>query len=410
MTKKLQQRFITVGMLSALVVVIIVMCIINFANHFQNISQADSMLSYLVENDGDFPGNLPSAEPDIPNYEAASPETYYSTRFFSVWIKDGTIEKINTQSIAALSQSEVEEYALYVYNNDKSGGYLDEYRYSVSSKGDQTLIVFLDCLQTRTSEKRIMTLSVIIAVGALLCIFILLYLFSKRVVAPIAESSEKQKRFITDASHELKTPLAVLLANTEIIEAQNGTSEWTESSRHQIDRMTQLVGQLMTLASLNEVEENVQLEETDITELISSEVTPFKAVAANKGKTLSSDIALDMHGKVNIKHLREVTSILVDNAIKYSDENGEIKISAYINQKKHTLNMSVSNPCESANKDEVSHFFDRFYRTDSSRSRETGGSGIGLSIASAVAQTYNGKLSAKCSDEKIITFNLILPI
>ena len=270
------------------------------------------------------------------------------------------------------------------------------------------LIVFMDATNRIYHIRDIQLFSVLSSIFCFIVFFALISVFSDRAIKPTIEAYEKQKRFITDAGHELKTPLAIISANTEVIEAMDGKSEWTESILNQVKRLSGLVNDLITLARLEEAEEHgdVATEELDFSAKVKEVFDAFHPVITQQGKHFSADIAENIIIKANTKSIHELVSILVDNAVKYCDDNGTISV-ALSRQKKYAV-FAVTNDYKDGENVDYTKFFDRFYREDSSRNSAKAGYGIGLSMAENIVSIHKGKISAGFSDGKI-TFTVQLP-
>ena len=248
--------------------------------------------------------------------------------------------------------------------------------------------------------------SVLVGVFALLAMFILVFLFSGQAVAPVVESLEKQKRFITDAGHELKTPLAVISANVDVLELESGKSEWSSSIKNQVKRMNSLVKNLLTLSRMDEERMHVVFSDFDMSKAVKETSESFEAIAESRNKKYLMDIedGINITGDKNA--IVQLTSLLLDNSMKYSSENGSIHV---LLSKDKNIVLEVSNTCDYIPDGNLDRLFDRFYRADSSRSRESGGYGIGLSVARAIANSHGGEIEALRSGDRIIRFVVTLP-
>lgn len=240
-------------------------------------------------------------------------------------------------------------------------------------------------------------------------VLILMILLSKHIVRPFSENYEKQKRFITDAGHEIKTPITIINADTEVLEMDTGPNEWIDDIRVQTERLSHLTKDLIYLARIEEGENRTQMIEFPLSELISETAVSFQAPARKDSKTFTIQIEplLSLYG--DEENIRKLVSILLDNALKYSDENGHIQLT--LEKKGKHVQLTVSNTTQDKlNKEQLTHLFDRFYRMDASRNSETGGYGIGLSIAQAVVQMHKGTISVTAVGEHKIQFTILLPI
>jgi signal transduction histidine kinase len=240
--------------------------------------------------------------------------------------------------------------------------------------------------------------------------FILVYLFSGKAVAPVVESLEKQKHFITDAGHELKTPLAVISANVDVLELESGKSEWTTSIRGQIKRMNGLVKNMLTLSRMEEDNIHVVFSDVDMSMTIVESSANFAAIAESRGLKYNIDIAEDVHITGDKNAINQLASLLIDNAMKYASEKGSVNVYLTSDERKKKAVLEVTNTCDCIPEGNLDRLFDRFYRADSSRSRDTGGYGIGLSVARAIATSHGGTIEAKRDGDHIIRFIVVLPI
>ncbi len=424
MIKRLRRRFITIAMVSIGIVLFIIMATINIANYISVNTSADERLDLIASYGGTMPGMskdgggppaLPSddAREDFrKSYKTLSAETPFNTRYFTVNISsDGTVTEAGLDHIAAISEADAEEIATSLYERDQTSGFYDYYKYTCIESTDQngnpsTLYIFLDCQNELHTFRYFLIASILISLGGLFFVFLLVLFFSKIMLRPITESYAKQKRFITDASHEIKTPLTIIDANTEIIEMEHGEDEWTTSIRNQITRLTELTNKLVFLSRMDE--ENNQITKLDfsLSDAVSETAEPFLAVAQSKGKELKLSIEKGISYTGDESQIRQVVSLLLDNAIKYSTESGSIQLTLKTGGKGRILEVwNTSDDIAQGNQDVL---FERFYRNDASRNSKTGGHGVGLSVVQAIVQAHKGKISAKSDDGKSIRFTLTL--
>ena len=239
-----------------------------------------------------------------------------------------------------------------------------------------------------------------------LLILIPVYWLSKWAIRPIATNMQKQKQFITDAGHELKTPLAIISANTEVLEMCEGENEWLTSIKNQTVRMDGLVKNLVTLAKADESKIKRQTAKFNLSKAVSETASGFETAAKLANRNFAINVTESIYYRGEESELRQLISILCDNAIKYSDEQGIISLNLYKSGKSVVIEMY--NTCEYVDPESVKSIFDRFYRADQSRSRETGGYGIGLSIAKAIVERHRGKIRAFTNGTTAITFKIVL--
>lgn len=408
MIKKLQRKFIMITMLSLLAVITLLVGTINIVNIYTTNKTADNLLMVLSENDGQFPDeNRPHMnERNIRKPEQfMSPETRFETRYFSVEVdEDGSITEIDTGHIAAISSDEAKTYAEQVIKNNKRTGFCDSYKYLVSIDEDETTIVFLDCTKDINTITSFLWVSCLVAVASLLLVFLLVSILSSRAVRPVIKNIEKQKQFITDAGHEIKTPLSIINANTDVIEMENGVSEWTKSTKNQITRLSGLVANMLTLSKIDEGGESLVFMDISLSDEVASALEPFLLIAEQRQIYFDINISPGIHIHADANSINELVSILTDNALKYVSEDGKINLTLLTSGKSKIF--SISNTCDEPAEKDLSRLFDRFYRSDASRSRQSGGYGIGLSVAQAIVQAHNGKISAEYMNGKM-TFTVI---
>ena len=440
MVNKLRKKFVITAMLSLLVILITMIAVINVVNIYQIKKDADSLLLTLTTNDGFFPGmrddiKRPPSDTAIdgtqepkfdkntqnPGFNPAfdpssfdklkdmhSMEMPYQSRYF--WVKfdeSGTVTETNTMHVAAITEETATEYANDIYASSKNKGYSHSYRYMKGELSDGgSIIVFLDISTSTINAHKLLGQSLLIGTFTLIAMFILVFLFSGQAVAPVVESLEKQKRFITDAGHELKTPLAVISANVDVLELESGKSEWTSSIKNQVNRMNSLVKNLLTLSRMDEERMRVVYSDFDMSSTIKDTADSFEAIAEAKNKIYKTFIEDGIHIIGDKNSISQLTSILLDNAMKYSSENGVINV---ILSKDKNIVLEISNTSDCIPTGNLDRLFDRFYRADSSRSRETGGYGIGLSVAKAIAISHGGTIEALRQGDKTIRFVVTIP-
>ena len=426
MFKKLRIKFIALSMASLLIVLLLIMGTINIMNHRHVVQQADETLALLAENGGSFtmePPMKPEGDgaPFEQDAEAAqrfdkahkgfSAETPYESRYFSVLLDEsGSALSVDTGRIAAVDSLTAVQYAQQVYESGKTQGFLDDYRYLVSAEDGGTRVIFLDCGRSLDNFQSFLFASAGVSLLGFLAVGALIVAFSGRIVRPVAESYEKQKRFITDAGHEIKTPLAIINADAEVLEMDLGEdNEWLQDIRKQTQRLAGLTNDLVYLSRMEEAQKSVEHIDFSISDVVAEQAQSFRALAKTQGKTFTEDITPLLTLCGDEKAVRQLTSILLDNAVKYSPEGGEIRLK--LEKQGRSLALSVYNDANvPVPRDSMTKLFDRFYRTDPSRSSETGGHGIGLSIAKAIVTAHRGKITAATEDEKSLTITATFPL
>ncbi len=501
MIKKLKRRFIMLAMASLIVMLSVIVAGMNILNYNSVVSSADDTLEMLSNNRGRLPllfdddyddyydgyyedmGDI--FESMMPRYDTdddtddntdSDSDTgdgpkapYYKedrggrapswmsrdeaeeTRYFTV-LEDssGNAVVINTDRIYAVDGQEAVRYADKAIASGHEKGFMGDYRYAVSDEGSYTRVTFLDCGRSLDAFREFLRASILMSIVGLLLLFAVICYFAGRIVRPVAESYEKQKRFITDAGHEIKTPLAIIKANIDIMrmdiedleeaagveseldpeqtcrdieeagtEASSGQDDTDASSLikaagslneslsdidGQVDRLTTLTNDLVYLSRMEEDGNTLTMTEIPVSDIVSETVDSFDALAQEKKKTIAADITpmLSMNG--SSKEIEKLVSILTENALKYSPEGDTIGVS--LTREGKNIVLEVRNRTHNPVKDEdLAHVFERFYRTDKSRNSAEGGHGIGLSVASAIVTAHNGKIRARSGDgnEFIVT-------
>lgn len=447
MLRKLRRKFIAIAMLSVSIVLIAIVGTINVANYISTNQALDARLSLIADNGGTFPdmkpeapsGEVPQsgesqkpedapddteerfsgdgtkasdtrqAPPAMNDLEkhGISQESPFDTRYFTVTIsEDGTVESVNVGNIASISADTAEEYAKELYEKGKTSGFLTDYKYIAVTEDGATMYVFLNCQREISTMKTYILASMGIGALGLVIVFGMIWLFSGIVLKPVSESYEKQKRFITDASHEIKTPLTIIDANTEVLEMMEGENEWTVSTRKQIARLTSLTEKLVFLSRMDEDATRLEKLSFSLSDAMLDTAEGFQSVARTKGKTLELDVAEGIDYVGDEKSIRQMLSLLLDNAMKYSNEHGMIRVTLKASGRNKVI--TVWNTTDTIEKGKLDILFERFYRMDASHNSKTGGFGIGLSVVYAIVNAHKGKITAKSEDGKSILFTITL--
>ncbi len=415
--QKIRLKFIMIAMSSFFVVMIFTGFMVNIANVLSVRRQARTMLNYLVETGGEIWITETDDEESGDSKETVDTsslpkEFRYSTRYFAIFFdEEGNVVQVKDSYISALDEESEIAMAEDALDNFFKFNQIGDYYYQVASYGDDaTIVAFLDMsLQTEINDSVIRSTVLICAAGFLIT-FIIVLLFSNKAIQPEIENAARQKQFITNASHELKTPLAVIRANTELIEMLSGENEWTQSTMRQVDHMNGLIQNLVMIARAEEEEDKNLLIEVDVTRAVRETVEPFMSLATQEHKELGMELTEDVFMIANGSKIRQLTSILVDNAIKYCDENGQIKVGLEPIRRGKNIRLTVSNTYEAGVNVDYTKFFDRFYREDQSHNKSTeekGGYGIGLSMAESICKSYHGSIGASWSGG-VITFTCVL--
>ena len=412
MIYRLQKKFILICTVSVLLVIALVFGVILMLSVSSMNKNVDLLADRVSEGGGRFPSSFDELPPPdrIPpksnqNFGFISPETPFSTRHFSVFFdSSGRVERTLTESIYAINADTAIEYAQGALKSGNERGWISSYRYKVISFDKGYGVVFVDGSMIRSAMMQAMTIAGIVLLGCAALVLILIFLLSKKAVKPIAESYEKQRRFVTDANHELKTPLTLIMANVEIAELELGKNEWLDDIRAEGHRMAELVNQLVALSRMDEYGQQINVTEVDFGELVSDTVSEFEILARDKKKTLSASIDTDIICFGDEALLHRLVGILLDNAVKYCDVGGEISVTL---RKGKRVILSVENTYSAVDEIELSRLFDRFYRADKARSY-SGGYGVGLSMAKAIVENHKGEISSYKKDASHIGFKVVI--
>ena len=410
MIKKLRMKLIAASMASLLIVLLIIEGIIGMLNYNKIVTEADRVLEILGENEGQLPKMdlYPKKDNDIPRRKGrqSSSEFPYESRFFSVLMdEEGKVISSDTGKITIVDSDAAIEYAQTIWDKGSKKGFIENYRYYVCESESDIRIIFLDCGRSLSTFHDFIITGVIVSVIGLVSVLILMIFVSGRIVKPFLENYEKQKRFITDAGHELKTPLTIIDADTEVLEMDFGENEWLADIQTQTKRMADLTNNLILLSRMEEEWKKELMIEFPLSDVVEETVGAFQSLARTQNKTLNSNIKPLIVMKGDEKAIRQLVTILLDNAVKYSDEGGKIEVS--LEKQKNRIHLSVFNTTEWISREHLDHLFDRFYRTDSSRNSRTGGYGLGLSIAAATVNAHKGKITATTEDEKSLLITII---
>lgn len=388
--------------------IILVMCFGAYRNR-----QADQITAMISENNGTVPQlkdykqqqkNSQAFERYFNNYNE---DSSYRTRFFRVFLdEDKKVTNVNMDHIAAVDEKKAVRMTKMAMLRRGKVGLVGSYRYRKEYKDGQVRsIIFLDCKENQSFYHLAVTITITVSTLLTCLITVIFAIASKRAVRPFEINSNRQKQFITDASHELKTPLAIISANAEVLQYKGDGNEWTQNIIDQTKHMGKLINQLLVLAKLDEVQEKSEKQEADLKLLLEETIEPFEEVATQKKVTLKLHLEEGVTIRVNREQIAQLVAILTENAAKYVNDGG--KIVWRLTKTQHGAVLVVKNTTEKELPD-TKRMFDRFYRSDSSRSSKTGGQGIGLSIAKKIVDSHKGSITAKAGDG-MVTFRVSLP-
>lgn len=312
---------------------------------------------------------------------------------------------VDNADMSTYSEEELTELAEKILEKGKGDGMEGRLLYRMEDKGDYMLVAFLDNTLMLESAGTLVNYTLIFGGVALVVIFFLANYLAGRIVAPLEESYERQKQFISDAGHELKTPVAVISANLELLARETGENQWLSNIQYENQRMSALITQLLDLVRAENA--RPQMEPVDLSRLVWGETLPFEPVAYEKGLALNSSIEEEIWVNGNSVQLKQLTSILIDNGIRHGNQGKEICLE--LKRIKNSAVLSVANEGREISEEQKKHLFERFYRIDQARAPEGDHYGLGHAIAKAIAQVHKGSIQVQCRDGMVI-FLVKLPL
>ena len=340
MIKKLQRKFILIAMSAIIIVTCSIYGIITLENYNTMNRQIDGLLNLISENGGRIPEYRPRNDELA---EFITQETQFSTRYFIIRTNNNNeIVETNMQYIATVTQEDTQEILQKILEDNKETGYYGNYKYKITEEADGKMIVFLDCTMQINNFKSTTEKSVLIIIIGLLIVFIIISILSKKVLSPIIKNIEKQKQFVTNAGHELKTPVAVIMANADVLEMTlKENNEMVQSIKNQTKRLDTLIKSLLNLANVQEKNLDINYTEFSVTNMIKEEISEFKALLQNKEIIYDSSKNIIMRADGN--SIKQLIIILLDNAIKYTPDNGKIEIK--VEKQGKSVKMLFGNTC-----------------------------------------------------------------
>ncbi len=401
MFKSLRRKFITTAVGSVAVVIAILAIALNFINYYKleeridttllDASKSQALIKIFVE-DGD----------DLIITKNSSSTTDYNGFSIAKVDDSGRIIKTYRDDSLIPDQDALQHKVIKALNSGKTSGFIGSYRFLKAETNVGNLILFLNCQRELDSQHSFEKNSLLISIGVIASVFVLIVLISKRVIAPIQETYIKQKQFITGASHELKTPLAIISSNADVLEMMNGDSKWTQNIHNQVDRLTSLVNSLVVFSRMEE-KDTVERTRFDLTNALESRIEDFNELANFQKKNIVTDIDSDLYYFGEEASIVQLMDILLENAIKYAPEDSGISVSLKKNRKYAIL--KVSNKAD-VKKGDLSKVFERFYRLDESRNSAIKGYGIGLSMAQLIAERHKETIRAYAPEDGIFKIEM----
>lgn len=422
MIQKFRWKFIGMSICALFVVLVMTLGAILGVSYTQSKSEVDRVLTALVNNQGELtPRNAKPVfgnqkDPINKNFLSGeyNPEAIFQYRYFTVAnSRNNKPRIINDDNVYDVDRSEIYRTSTQIFKSKNTSGTTtingNEYAYRIGkNSAGQKFIVYLNESLIYHRFSLLVRVSIVLGIIALIVFALILILVSKKAIGPIITTYKKQREFITNAGHELKTPLAIISANTEMEEMLGNNSEWNQSTKEQVDRLTDLINRLIALARTGETGE-VVLNKVNFSEIVKKNATSFKSVMQKNNLKYNALIMPNLYVKAEKNILSELTNILLDNARKYCDKDGEVKVSLAKGKLGTNAILRVANTYKEGKGKNYSHFFERFYREDESHNFKKSGFGIGLAMAQEIVHTFHGKIHVGYKDN-MITFTVILKL
>ena len=402
MIRKLKRRFVLISLVALTVAMVLVVGIVNLTNWLSVRAELKDTLAFISENDLRGPMAMADMRPLARSKHERN--TLSESNWFTVYYSasSGEIRNINFANAVETDEDSARLLAEKARQNGKTGAFIGDYLYTARrTPSGSEVITFLNCETRLSAVRRLVSISFLACLGGILLAFAILALASRRAVMPTIRNMEKQKQFITNASHELKTPLTVIAANMELLGMDVPDNTWVKGTLKQTGIMRRLVDELVYLSRLEEENAPLSMESLRLDSLLREAAEPFMGMAEFTGRDMKLDIADGLYVKGDYASLQRLASTLLDNALKYASGDGAIELKARAEGRwvRFTLSNPVSEPLTSQ---QCAQLFDRFYRADPSRSKDKkSGFGIGLAIAAAIVEKHSGRISAEMQGSRL---------
>lgn len=401
MFKSLRKKFIITAVGSVAVVITVLALALNFINFNKLEEKIDTTLldasksqaiTKIFSEDGD----------DLVITKNSTNPTDYNGFSIAKVDSDGEIIKAYRDDTLVSNHDALQSKVEQALEKGGTSGFIGTYRFLKVETEVGNLILFLNCQRELDSFESFAKNSILISIFVIVSVLIMIILISKKVIAPIQETYIKQKQFITGASHELKTPLAIISSNADVLEMENGNSKWTNNIHNQVDRLTSLVNSLVVFSRMEE-KDAVERVSFDLTEVLQSRIADFNELANFQKKYIVTNITSNLNYYGEKESIIQLMDILLENSIKYAPENSDILVSLEKNRKYAIL--KVSNKAD-VKKGDLSKVFDRFYRLDESRNSTIKGYGIGLSMAQLIAEKHKETIRAYAPEDGVFKIEM----
>ena len=336
---------------------------------------------------------------------AESPMFQLSTFYTVAMSYDGSVLEIRNSQQGVHSDDDLKALAEKIVNSNKIKGTDNNLTFYKADKQGYNLVVFMDNTVINENAATLFRYTLIFGGIALIAFYFLSVFLARKIVRPLEESYKKQKQFISDAGHELKTPVSVVSANAELLSREIGENQWLDNILYENERMSMLVGQLLELAHTESI--TPEMERIDFSRLAQGEALPFESVAFERGLRLVCDTESEISVEGNNSQLKQLVSILLDNGIRHSADGNTVNLRL---KKEHGFAvLSVINKGDEIPEEHRSQIFERFYRMDTARTGEDNHYGLGLAIAKSIAELHKGHIDVLCYDS-LVEFRVTLPL
>ena len=397
MFKSLRRKFVATSVASVAVVIILMAGTLNFINYYKTGQRVDDSL-YEASKSSALVTIFSDGEEDMIVTKNTASKTPNNNGFSIAKIDENkNVIRSYRDDVLIKGKDDLQKLVTDAVNESSTSGYVGTYRYLKVNNDAGNLVLLLNTQRDLDSFHAFMRNSIIVSSIVILSVFILLVLISKKVIAPIQQSYQKQKQFITDASHELKTPLAIIRSNTDVLELENGDSKWTKNIQNQVDRLTSLVNSLVVFSRMEE-KDTVEKAKFNLSESLHARIDDFEELASFQKKHIIADIDNNIYYRGEQQAIVQLMDILLENAIKYATKETNINVTLKKN-KKYAM-MKISNQAN-VKKGDLRKVFDRFYRLDESRNSTIKGYGIGLSMAKLITEKHKEVIKAYAPEDGI---------
>lgn len=429
MIRALQKKFVLTSMTAITILLLVLLGGINISNLVVTNRTTKETLSALMQQEQmrshSDSGSAPQTAPAPPEGQGdpldgrPSQDDVMSSNYFVVCLdSSGNATYTDVTRVQGLTDETAADLALSIWqtaslNGEDSSGTSGKYRYllrqdpSSDTETDSCTVIFLDTAQKVSSMLQVLFLSAALGAACWLAMLLLLILLSRRAIRPFAENISRQKQFVTNAGHEIKTPLAIIQANTEAMELFQGETKWSRNIKDQVRRLSSLTQNLLALARMDESAQSQPAADFSFSQLVEEQADTFAEPMALRHIAVSRQIAKDLWLHASKEQITRLLSILLENALKYTDEGGSLTVC--LEQSGHELRLWMENTCSELPSLPPERLFERFCRGDEARTQKTGGCGIGLAVADAIAKSAHGSISASYPTSQSIRFTVLLP-